>query len=108
MFVKRVHDFLEVLQNLKQKCVNLKENATKHLGSLFVGETNRLKTGRECHRKFDESIITKAQQTIDEVESFEDNLTVIKQNLSDIFKCNRYFVNEKKRMRKRQYDQLGK
>ena len=31
-------------------------------------------------------------------------LTVIKQNLSDIFKCHRYFVNEKKRMRKRQYD----
>ena len=53
---------------------------------------------------FDESIITKAQQTIDEIESFEDNLTVIKQNLSDISKCNRYFVNEKKRMRKRQYD----
>ena len=67
-------------------------------------ETNRLKSGRECHWKFHESIITKAQQTICEIESFENNLTVIKQNLSDISKCNRYFVNEKKRMRKRQYD----
>ena len=53
---------------------------------------------------FDESIITKAQQIIGEIESFENNLTVIKQDLSDISKCNRYFVNEKKRMRKRQYD----
>ena len=53
MFVKRVHDFLQVLQNLKQKCVDLKEkNAAKHLASLFVGETNCLKSGRECHRKF--------------------------------------------------------
>ena len=102
--MKRVHNFLQVLQNLKQKYVGLKENATKHLASLFVGETNCSKSGRECHRKFDESIITKAQQTIGEIESFEDNLTVIKQNLSDIFKCNRYFVNEKKRVRKRQYD----
>ena len=90
MFVKRVQDFLQVLQNLKQKCVDLKENAAKHLASLFVGETNRLKSGRECHRKFDESIITKnKKQTIDEIESFEDKLTVIKQNLFDIFKCNR-------------------
>ena len=69
-----------------------------------MGETDRLKSGRECHWKFDESIITKAQQTIGEIESFEDNLTVIKQDLSNIFKCNRYFVNEKKRMRKHQYD----
>ena len=105
---KRVDDFLQVLQNLKQKCVDLKENATKHLASLFVGETNRLKSGRECHRKFDESIITKAQQTIGEIESFEDKLTAIKQKLSDIFKNNRYFVNEKKRMRKRQYDNKWK
>ena len=80
MFVKRVHDFLQILQNLKQKCVDLKE----HLASLFVGETNHLKSGRECHRKFDESIITKAQQTIGEIESFEDKITFIKQNLSDI------------------------
>ena len=99
---KRVDDFLQVLQNLKQKCVDLKENATKHLASLFVGETNRLKSGRECHRKFDESIIAKAQQTIGEIESFEDKLTAIKQKLSDIFKYNRYFVNEKKRITKRQ------
>ena len=104
MFVKRVHDFLQVLQNLKQKCVDLKESATKHLASLFVGETNRLKSGRECHWKFDEPIITKAQQTIGEIESFEDKLTVIKQDLSDILSGNRYFVNEKKRMIKCQYD----
>ena len=103
MFVKKVHDFLQVLQNLKQKCVDLKDNATKHLASLFVAETNRLKNGRECHWKFDESIITKAQKTIGEIEPFEEKLTVIKQNFSDIFKCNRYFVNEKKRMRKRYY-----
>ena len=103
MFMKKVHGFLQVLQNLKQKCVDLKDNATKHLASLFVAETNRLKNGRECHWKFDESIITKAQKTIGEIESFEKKLTVIKQNFSDIFKCNRYFVNEKKRMGKRHY-----
>ena len=103
MFVKKVHDFLQVLQNLKQKCVDLKDNATKHLASLFVEETNSLKSGRECHWKFDEPIITKAHKTIGEIESFEEKLTVIKQNFSDTFKCNRYFVNEKKRMRKRYY-----
>ena len=80
------------------KFVDLKDNAAKHLASLFVAETNRLKSGRECHWKFDESIITKAQKTIREIESFEEKLTVIKQNFSDIFKCDRYFVNEKKRM----------
>ena len=55
-----------------------------------------------------ESIITKAQQTVGEIESFEDKLTVIKQKVSDIFKYNHYFVNEKKRMRKRQYDNKWK
>ena len=71
---EKSYDFLQVLQNLKQKCVDLKENATTHLASLFVGETNRLKSGRECHWKFDGSIITKAQQTIGEIETFEDKL----------------------------------
>ena len=80
---------LQVLQNLKQKCVDLKENATNHLASLSVRDTNRLKSGRECHWKFDESIITKAQQTTAEIEPSEDNLTVMKQSLSDIFKYNR-------------------
>ena len=36
------HDFLQVLQNLKQKCVDLKENAKKTLGITVCGRNQPL------------------------------------------------------------------
>ena len=47
----------------------MKENATKHLASLFVGETNHLKSGGECIWKSEEKKVSKLHGNVCEFEN---------------------------------------